>query len=39
LIILFNTIAPIRGITDYVIQVSLFLGLSLASTTYTYLRR
>jgi len=39
LIILFNTIMPIRGIADYVIQVSVFLGLSLASTAYTYLRR
>lgn len=39
LIILLNTIAPIRGIADYVIQVSVFLGLSLTSTTYTYLRR
>jgi MFS family permease len=37
LIILLNTITPIRGIADYVIQVSVFLGLSLASATYTYI--
>jgi hypothetical protein len=37
LIIILNTITPIRGISDYVIQISLFLGLSLASATYTYI--